>query len=101
MFMQSIILQGLSVADLRNLIAEVINEHRQAPPTNAPVVEFITRREVAKLLQISLPTLDDYSKRGIIPAYRFGNKVRYKRNEVENSLTIVKSIKHKKYESQK
>src|SRR5438874_789459 len=98
--MQSIILQGLSVSDLRNLIAEVINEHRIVSTPSIASPEFITSQEVAKILKVSLPTLDDYSKRGFIPCYRIGNKVRYKRTEVENSLITIKSLKHKRYEIQ-
>ena len=44
--------------------------------------ELMTRKQVADLLQISLPTLWDWTNKGIIPAYRIGNKVRYKRNEI-------------------
>ena len=95
--MSAIILQGLSVSDLRNLISEVIREQGLSNPMQ-PVctgADYLTRQEVAKILQISLPTLHDYTKRGFIPAYRIGNKVRYIRSEVDASLGIIKSLKHK------
>ena len=48
--------------------------------------ELLTREETANLFGISLPTLNEYSKKGIIPAYRLGSRVRYKKSEIFNSL---------------
>jgi len=48
--------------------------------------QWLTREETAKLLKVSLVTLHDWTKRKILIAYRIGNKVRYKKDEVENSL---------------
>ena len=47
---------------------------------------LLTREETAKLLSVSLVTLWDWTKKDIIPAYRIGNKVRYKKSEVFKSL---------------
>lgn len=47
---------------------------------------YLTRHEVCKLLKISLPTLHRYTRDSILKSYRIGGKVRYKREEVENSL---------------
>jgi excisionase family DNA binding protein len=49
--------------------------------------KYLTRGQVAKILQISLPTLHQYTKNGIINSYRIGVKVRYKSEDVENALT--------------
>ena len=48
--------------------------------------ELLTRDETAKLLKISLVTLHYWVKKDIIPAYRIGNKVRFKRFEIMNAL---------------
>lgn len=48
---------------------------------------YITRREVAKLFQISLVTVHDWTKKGILQAYKIANRVYYKQSEVESSLT--------------
>lgn len=47
---------------------------------------LLTREETAKLLSVSLVTLWDWTKKDIVPAYRIGNKVRYKKSEVLNAL---------------
>ncbi|MBC7915399.1 MAG: helix-turn-helix domain-containing protein [Pyrinomonadaceae bacterium] len=55
-----------------------------------PQKQILTRQETAELLNISLPTLHDYTKRDIIKAYRLGHKVRYKREDVFAALNIIK-----------
>lgn len=54
-----------------------------------PETQLLTRKEVAKWLDISLPTLHAWTKNGILQAYRIGNKVRYKKNEVLESLQSI------------
>lgn len=51
--------------------------------------EFITSKEAASILQITLPTLYDWRKKGIVVAYRIANKIRFKKSEVLNSLTKI------------
>lgn len=48
---------------------------------------FLSREEAAKLLSISLVTLWDLTRKDKIPAFRIGNKVRYKKSDVLNALT--------------
>ena len=56
----------------------------QTPDTLAG---YITRREVAKLFKISLVTVHDWTRKGLLSAYKIGNRVYYKRAEVEGALT--------------
>lgn len=50
---------------------------------------WISRKEVGEILSISLVSVDIWTKKGILIAYRIGNKKRFKRNEVENALTKI------------
>jgi len=52
---------------------------------------ILTRQETAELLSISLPTLHDYTKRGLIKAHRLGSKVRYKRADIEVALKLIRT----------
>ena len=54
--------------------------------------EYITSKEAAKRLNISLPTLHSYSKSGIIPKYYLGNRVLYKVSEIELAPQKVPSF---------
>jgi excisionase family DNA binding protein len=48
--------------------------------------KLLTRQETAELLSVSLVTLWDWTRKDIIPAFRIGNKVRYKKSSVLESL---------------
>ena len=48
--------------------------------------EYLTRSEVAELLKIDLSTVHNWTKRGKLTAYGIGNRVYYKRSEVEDAL---------------
>jgi len=88
--MESTILQNVSFLELKKLISETVQEqieHIQQPP---PKTELLTRKEAAEILGVSLPTLHYWTKDGKVPAYRIGNRVRYKRNEVLNSLRKIR-----------
>lgn len=70
---------------------EVVKGQKSSDQT--PKTELLNRNEVAKLLQISLPTLNAWSKAGRIPSYRIGSRIRYKKNEVLDSLNVVGKYK--------
>lgn len=90
--MNTLIIQGTTIDDflsqVRKTISETINSEKQVT-TKELKPNYLTRSEVAGRLNISLPTLNEYTKKGLIPAYRFGVRVLYKENEVENSLNQV------------
>lgn len=52
-------------------------------------VEYLTRQEVAKILKISVVTLAQWDKYGIIQPYRIGNRIRYKSDEIEKALMKI------------
>lgn len=53
--------------------------------------EYLTRKEVASILKISLVTLHDWNKRKILNPYRLGNLIRYKRSEIDKALVSINS----------
>ena len=48
--------------------------------------KFLTRQETAKLLHISLTTLDTYTRLDLIKRYKVGNRVLYKKSDINDSL---------------
>ena len=91
--MESTILQNVSLDELKELIAEAVKDQVKhlKPPQKDP--ELITRAEVARILGISLPTLNDWTKRGVIPALKIGSRVRYKKADVYAALEKVETLK--------
>ncbi|WP_430816585.1 helix-turn-helix domain-containing protein [Carboxylicivirga sp. RSCT41] len=48
--------------------------------------EWLTRKEVIEILKINLSTLHTWTKSGKLKAWGLGNRVYYKRHEIEASL---------------
>ena len=48
--------------------------------------QYLTKNEVAKLLKVSLGTVNNYSKKGYLQPYGIGRRVLFKKSEVENAL---------------
>tara|TARA_R110001592_G_C13170288_1_gene749766 strand:+ start:2550 stop:2846 length:297 start_codon:yes stop_codon:yes gene_type:complete len=53
--------------------------------------EYLTRKEVAIILKVSLVTLSDWNKKGVLKPYRLGNLIRYKRLEIDQALISIHS----------
>ncbi len=51
--------------------------------------QWLTKKEVATILSISLVTVDDWSKKGILNPFRIGNRIRFDRKQVEQALTKI------------
>ena len=96
--MESILLNGINLSDIKKVLREVLEEKSNdfAKPVKSEDQEYLTRKEVAKLLKISLTTLNDWSKQGIVQAYRIGNRVLYKKKEIVDSVSKVQSFKYKR-----
>ena len=55
--------------------------------------EYITRQEAAEILKVSIITLSDWNKKGILNPYRLGTLVRYKRSELDKALIQINQNK--------
>lgn len=51
--------------------------------------DILTREETANLLSISLPTLWNWTKKGILNSYGIGGRIYYRKDEVMNSLIKI------------
>ncbi|MCF6366398.1 MAG: helix-turn-helix domain-containing protein [Bacteroidales bacterium] len=96
----SVIIQNINVSDLQNIISETLrNEVKNLIPkkeSNEKTDIYGTRKEVAKELKLSLPTLTEHTKNGTLKGYRIGGRVLYKWNEVFKSVELIQSLKHKR-----
>ena len=93
-----LILSPLPLTDLVGHIARAVRSEMDARPLAAtpPPEELLTREEAAHLLGITLPTLRDYTRRGLVAGYRIGTRVRYKRTEVLGSLQRIRTSQNSK-----
>jgi excisionase family DNA binding protein len=92
-----ILFTGITVNDLLLRIEQIVDAKISVfPQTQKSQSDYISRKEVAKLLRISLPTLHDWTKLGLLKSYKLGTRVLYKESEVKEALEKVPSYKHKK-----
>ncbi len=93
--MDGIYISAISKDDLENLLRKVVKEeiNEALPDSNQSEQNhvIITRQEAANLLGVSLNTLNDWTKRGILQSYRIGTRIRYNKADVLNALKKVES----------
>ncbi|UKM63878.1 helix-turn-helix domain-containing protein [Flavobacteriaceae bacterium GSB9] len=87
---------GITPAELKeDIINDVRAELNVIAQNFQPIkpAEYLTRQEVAKILKVSLVTLTDWNKKGVLKPYRLGNLIRYKRSELEEALISINNKK--------
>ncbi len=47
---------------------------------------WITRKEASELLGVSLVTIHNWTKEGVINAHKIGTRIRFNRSEIQNIL---------------
>ncbi len=97
--MAEVIFSAIELKDLQEIIAHTIRKEFASLSLPAPVVkvpepdQLLNRTQAAELLGISLVTLYEYTTKGILPAYRFGSRLRYKRGELIECLKQVQAMR--------
>jgi excisionase family DNA binding protein len=92
--MQNVILTPLSIEQLQNFINDAVKTGFEQTKTQEPErTNLLTRKQVCELLNITLPTLWEWQRNGTITAYKVGTRLRFKENEVMNTLQRVKQVK--------
>jgi hypothetical protein len=56
---------------------------------------YLTRHQVAEMLQCDISTVHNWTKSGILKAYGIGARVYYKKSEIEASMLPIHRLKHK------
>lgn len=70
---------------LKETISLVINQHQNSVKTIDDEV-YYTRKQVASLFDVELSTIHNWSKKGILHPVGLGNRVYFKRSEIEQAL---------------
>ena len=90
---QSTLLHNSSPEELTEKILKGIDERfnqlkNQFQPKEP--TEYLTRNEVKDLLKVDLSTIHNWTKKGKLKSYGIGNRVYYKRDEVEKAIIPLK-----------
>lgn len=87
--MKAVQLIGISPEELREEILKGISKQLEELKTHFQTDnknEYLSRADVAKMLQIDLSTLYHWTRKGTLTSYGIGNRVYYKREEVEGAI---------------
>lgn len=95
---QEIYLNGLTVDQLCNLIRESVHEEMKylKPSSNKSENKYLTRKEAARKLKISLVTLTDWVNTKKIKANKIGGRVLFRESDVDQALIEIVPFKRKR-----
>ena len=87
-FVNSVLIQGATLADIERMIDRAIVKrmedfYKSIQPKPDPLVK---RVDAARLLGVSLPTLDNYGKYGILHPRHVGGRIYYVQSEIDTYL---------------
>ena len=76
------------IQNIINGVSKKLNEIEKNFQPKEPT-QWLTKKEVSVLLSISLVTIDDWSRKSILSPFRIGNRIRFRRIDVDNALTKI------------
>ncbi len=89
--MQAFTMLPITIDDLRAMIrlavAEALEEKLGSQEKKDTAEEYISREEAAALLRVSLLTLRNYAKRGVLKPRQIGRRVLYSRRDIDAALS--------------
>ena len=97
--MDTIQINNISIEEFKEIIRTSIEQIRLDIPISNPndrKKDYATRKDVAGALHISLPTLHELTKTGILTGYKIQGRVLYKWPEIDQALTRIETIKYKR-----
>ncbi|WP_026914218.1 helix-turn-helix domain-containing protein [Christiangramia portivictoriae] len=74
-------LQESILKGVKNQLDELKKQYQPKEPE-----EYLSRAEVAKMLKVDISTVHNWSKSGRLKRFGIGNRVYYKRSEVERAI---------------
>lgn len=92
----SIILSNVSEEQLFDKFRGIVREELKNLQPAKPELKYLTRKEVSKLLKISLPTLNEYTLKGVIKGFRVGSRVLYSENEILQATKEIPILKYRR-----
>lgn len=88
----AMLIQGATMSDLESMMSRILDKKLANIIESTPKVEdcsrdgLYKRKDTAIRLQISLPTLDAWTKAGIINGRRIGTRIYYTEKDIDDAL---------------
>lgn len=94
--MKNLQIEETTVEEFSETLRQVVREELLAMQPKQPSANYLTRAEVSKLLKISFPTLNEYTRKGIIKGSRIGSRVLYLESDIASAVTSIPAIKYRR-----
>ncbi len=99
--MAKVFLEGITVETLSDIIRETVQQEVGKSQSQTSVSanadeNYLTRKETAARLRVSLVTLTEWVNRSRLKAYKIGGRVLFRECEVEEALAQIVPLKHKR-----
>ncbi len=84
----STLINNISAENLYSRLDEIQDQIKQLAKSLHPksVDEYLTRSEAADMLKCDISTIHNWTKKGKLIAYKIGNRVYYKRSQIESVM---------------
>jgi excisionase family DNA binding protein len=92
----SIILTNVSPEQLFNTFRGIVKEELLNLQSTKKETNYLSRKEASKLLHISLPTLNEYTRKGILKGSRVGSRVLYSESDIQEAVKNIPTMKYKR-----
>lgn len=92
----SILIQNMTLEGFSETIRTVMREEISLLNSKETTPRYLSRQEVATLLKISLPTLNEYTRTGIIKGSRVGSRVLYDEKDVREAVKDIPTLKYRR-----
>jgi hypothetical protein len=92
----SIILSNVTPEQLYNTLRGIVREELLNLQPAKEEIKYCTRKEVKDLLKISLPTLNEYTKKGILKGSRIGSRVLYSQQDIEQAVKDIPVLRYRR-----
>ena len=95
--MKNLSFTEIPIEELKQVLSDTIRtEIGKYNFSKPPETELITRKETATILGVSLITLSEWAKNGVIPCYRINTRIRFKKHEILEAVNNGKTIKYRR-----
>lgn len=87
--MDAILFSGINPQDFKKEILEGVKNYLHdllSQQKEKETSDYLTRQKVAEMLSIDLSTVHNWTKQGKLNSYGIGNRVYYKRSEIEQAI---------------
>jgi len=92
----STLIQNVTAEELTENFRSVIREELSLLASKDTTPQYLSRQEVATLLKISLPTLNEYTRTGVIKGSRVGTRVLYNEADVKEAVKEIPTLKYRR-----